>query len=277
MDLVTLTDHDSIVGCLELLDRHPGADDILIGEEIGCRLPGTGIRVHLGAIGLSERHHRDVQPLRENALEAAAYLRGEGVALVLHHPFHFFRGESTLREYLEPLLSVVHAVEVRNATMSAAHNALSMTITDAWNRARPASRLGTTGGSDAHIVRHAGCACTEAAGGSREEFLACLRRGDCQAAGAHGTYGRLATEIYGVIASYWRSLVGLRRGVPQPVRRLQGIALSLALMPFQFSPLVVTGLIRLGERRRVDRWRREWEDGGPSRPTAVGANQSEVV
>ena len=30
MDLVTITDHDSIDGCLELLARRPGATDIFI-------------------------------------------------------------------------------------------------------------------------------------------------------------------------------------------------------------------------------------------------------
>ena len=39
MDLVTITDHDSIDGCLEFLDRHPDATDFIVGEEVSCRLP----------------------------------------------------------------------------------------------------------------------------------------------------------------------------------------------------------------------------------------------
>src|SRR3990172_60481 len=38
MDLVTITDHDSIDGCLELLDRHPDREDFIVGEEIECVL-----------------------------------------------------------------------------------------------------------------------------------------------------------------------------------------------------------------------------------------------
>ncbi len=80
MDLVTITDHDSIDGCREFLDRHPDADDFIIGEEISCWLPaGTGagrtIEVHLGAYGMTERAHREIQPLRENVFDVMAYLR----------------------------------------------------------------------------------------------------------------------------------------------------------------------------------------------------------
>ncbi|MBE3112065.1 MAG: PHP domain-containing protein, partial [Acidobacteria bacterium] len=119
MDLVTITDHNSVDGCLELLERHPDAPDILMGEEIECAVPGTGTLLHLGALGLTKRHHREVQPLRGNVFEAAAFLRSEGVALVLHHPLHLFRGGTDARSYLEPLLPLVHAVETRNATMLA--------------------------------------------------------------------------------------------------------------------------------------------------------------
>ena len=42
MDIVTITDHDSIDGCLEFLSRHPDTPDFIIGEEITCWMPGTG-------------------------------------------------------------------------------------------------------------------------------------------------------------------------------------------------------------------------------------------
>ncbi len=276
MDLVVITDHDSIDGCLELLDRHPGATDIVMGEEIECRVPGIGVRLHLGALGLTERQHRDVQPLRGNVFEAAAFLRAGGVALVLHHPFHFFRGEATVRDYLEPLLSLVHAVEVRNGTMAEAHNNLAAELTASWRVRRPLARLGETGGSDAHVLAHVGNAFTEAPGRTREEFLKSLKRGESRGRGLHGTYGRLAYEIYGVIVNYWGSLVGLRRSGLTAGQRAQGIIGSLISLPFQFSPLIVTAALRRGERRRVEQWRRESAAG---RPAGAGGpfNQSEVL
>jgi predicted metal-dependent phosphoesterase TrpH len=261
MDLVTITDHDSIDGCLELLERHPDAPDILVGEEIECRVPGSGIRLHLGAFGLTERQHRDLQPLRANVFELAGFLRAEGVALVLHHPFHFFRGETAARPYIESLLPLVHAVEVRNATMLPEHNELAAAIVRSWNEAGRTPRLGVTGGSDAHVLGHVAAACTVVPGRTRDEFLEGLKRGRSAAAGAHGTTGRLAFEIYGVICNYWGALLGARPSGLGARERASGIACSLLSLPFQFSPFLVTVAQKRGERRRVALWQREWPGG----------------
>jgi predicted metal-dependent phosphoesterase TrpH len=255
MDLVTITDHDSLDGCLELLDRHPDAPDIVMGEEIECRVPDGDLRVHVGVFGLTERHHREVQPLRGNVLEAAAYLRSQGAALVLHHPFHFFRGEMEVGTYLARLLPLVHAVETRNATMQASHNQLSEQAGRAWT----GGPLGRTGGSDAHVVRHVAAAFTEAPGRTREEFLESLKRGDSLAAGAHGTTGRLACEIYGVVFNYWGALLGLQPSGLTAGQRAAAIGCSLLSLPFQFIPMLVTLAQKRGERQRVARCRRELE------------------
>ena len=64
--IVTITDHDSIDGCLELRERFPDADDILAGEEVSCRMPEGDIDVHLAVYGMTEALHRNLQPLRRN-------------------------------------------------------------------------------------------------------------------------------------------------------------------------------------------------------------------
>src|SRR4029079_15443469 len=51
MDLVAITDHDSIGGSLELLNALPDARDVIVGEEVSCRLPDGDIEVHLGVYG----------------------------------------------------------------------------------------------------------------------------------------------------------------------------------------------------------------------------------
>lgn len=253
MDLVTITDHDSIDGCLELLERHPDARDIVMGEEIECVVPDTGTRLHLGALGLTEADHREVQPLRANVFEAAGFLRSRGATLILHHPFHFFRGEVAVRKYIEPLLPLVHAVEVRNATMHAAHNDLAAAVTRAWTM----NRLGETGGSDAHVLRHVAAAFTEAPGNSREEFLDSLKRGESRAAGCHGTSLRLAYEIYGVVLNYWSALLGMRPSGLTRRERANAVGCSLVSLPFQFIPLVVTLVQKRRERSRIARFHRE--------------------
>ena len=39
MDLVAITDHDSIDGGLDLLSRAPDGRDVILGEEVSCWLP----------------------------------------------------------------------------------------------------------------------------------------------------------------------------------------------------------------------------------------------
>ena len=55
MDLVTITDHDSIDGCVEFLIAIRDAQDFIIGEEIECRLPDFDTIVHVGRSGSTKR------------------------------------------------------------------------------------------------------------------------------------------------------------------------------------------------------------------------------
>jgi predicted metal-dependent phosphoesterase TrpH len=83
MDLVAFTDHDSIGGALELLNDRPDLEDVIVGEEVSCRLPDGGLDVHLGVYGMTEALHRDLQPLRGNVFDVIARLREAGVHLIL--------------------------------------------------------------------------------------------------------------------------------------------------------------------------------------------------
>jgi predicted metal-dependent phosphoesterase TrpH len=267
MDVVTITDHDRVDGCLEFLSRHPDAPDFLMGEEVECRLPPHHLRLHLGVFGLTERMHAELQGLRGDVREATAFLRAGGAALVLHHPFHFFRGEIPAQAYLDALLPLVDAVEVMNGTMLPAHNDAAASVAAAWRRREPDRPMGETGGSDAHVLRHVGdtwtAAVTSSAGDPRQAgppakaFVDALRAGRTTAAGLQGTPGRFAFEIYGVVFNYWGGLVGLRRSGLTASQRLTGAAISILSLPFQLTPLIVSLAQKQGERRRVGRFVRE--------------------
>jgi predicted metal-dependent phosphoesterase TrpH len=254
MDLVTITDHDSVDGCLEFLDRHPGADDFFISEEIECRVPDVDLKVHIGAYGISERMHRDIQPLRGNVFEAVAYLRSEGVFYALNHLFFLFNGQLPLDDYLGIARRLFPAFEVRNGTMLAAHNELAEAIVGRWSASSP-SPLTAIGGSDSHTLRGIGTTYTEAPGRTRDEFLQSLRAGRARACGRHGSTWREAREIYGVVGRYWATLFGAGRQDLSWPRRTLGLAFSALSMPFEFSPLVVAALHKRDERRRVSAYR----------------------
>jgi len=269
MDLVAFTDHDSIGGALELLDARPDlAGEIIVGEEVSCRLPDGDLQVHLAVYGMTEALHRDLQPLRANVFDVIARLREADVLFALNHLLHFYRGEIPLDRYLR-ILEAVPALEVRNGTMAEAHNVLLEGIARPETRVGPAVQAGRaacreraplhgsaafaiTAGSDAHTLRRVGTTWTEAPGRTRDEFLASVRNGLGTPGGAHGTAMTIAADAYGVIASYVAALAGFG---PQDVtswRRAACLAFAAVSLPFQFIPLVIAARSKAGERRAIE-------------------------
>ena len=248
MDLVCITDHDSIDGGLELLQRRPDSDDVIVGEEITCRLPDGDVEVHLGAYGMTEPLHRDVQHLRGNVFDVIGRLREAGVFFVLNHLLHFYRGQVPLGRYLG-LLDHVPGMEARNGTMLPRHNALCSRILDT----RSGPRLAAIGGSDAHTLRRVGTTWTEAPGQNREEFLNSISRGVCRPGGRHGSVSVVAGDAYGVVGSYVASLAGFGPRDLTSWRRAGCLAFAALSMPMQFMPLAVTAARKAAERRSVER------------------------
>jgi predicted metal-dependent phosphoesterase TrpH len=252
MDLVAITDHDTIDGALELLDHLPGAGDVIVGEEVSCRFPDMDLQVHLGVYGMTEALHRDVQPLRNNVFEAAAFLRSSGVFFSLNHLFHFYRRQMHIESYLR-LLDEVPALETRNGAMSAAHNRLVEQIATEWPVRSP---LASVAGSDAHTLRRVGRTWTEAPGRNREEYLESLKQGLGRPGGRHGGASATCGDVYGVIAAYVASLVGAGPIDHRGWHRAACLAFVAASLPLQlFLPAVATLAIKRREVREVRRAR----------------------
>jgi predicted metal-dependent phosphoesterase TrpH len=246
MDLVAITDHDSIDGALELLSSRPGADDIIVGEEVSCWLPGSRTEVHFGVYGVTEALHRDLQPLRRNAFEVAARLRQADVFFALNHLLHFYRGQMPFDEYLR-LLDEVSALEVRNGTMVPAHNALVEKLATSWN----GKRFSMVAGSDAHTLRRVGLTWTEAPGRTREDFMQSLRTGQSRPGGLHGGTAAVAGDAYGVVGRYIAALMGFGPRDLTGARRAACLAFAVVTSPFQFIPAMVAFKGKVGEAGAV--------------------------
>ena len=268
MDLVTITDHDRIDGCLEFLSRRPDAPDFFISEEIECLWPGQPIRLHIAAYDINERIHDDVRRLRANVFDVAAYLRSQNVFFALNHLFFFYNRQLPLQQYVNALLPLCPALEIRNGTMLESHNALVQAL------AREAGiRTTFIAGSDSHTLRGIGSTFTEAEGTSREQFLASLRAGRTRVGGGHGSIGRVAGEIYGVCFNYCASLVGVGPQELSIPRRALGIAWAIASLPAEFVPLLIAVIEKRGEARRMRAFERElrpalepWSPGASKAP-----------
>jgi len=250
MDLVALTDHDTIEGCLEFLSAHPDCPDFIMGEEVSCRFPGTDLEVHLGVYGMTEALHRTLQPLRGNVFDVTACLRESNVFFALNHLLFFYRGQIPLDTYLA-LFDEVPAVEARNGTMLRAHNELVTAIAARWPARDGRSRHALIGGSDAHTLRRIGTTWTEAPGDSRESFLASLRAGRAAPGGVHGHAAAVARDAYAVIGSYVASLAGFGPRDHGLRHRALCLGFSLVSLPAQFLPLALVWRSKLREAETV--------------------------
>ena len=109
MDLVTLTDHNTIAGALEIA-HHP---DVVIGVEATVEFPEDRVPVHVLVWGLDEARWADMDRLRGNLYELVDYAAGAGLPHALAHPLHRVGGELTA-DHLERCLLLFRLWEGRN-------------------------------------------------------------------------------------------------------------------------------------------------------------------
>ena len=244
MDLVTLTDHDTIEGALSLAGR----EDTFVSEEVTGQLPG-GRELHLGVFDLSEAQHEQVARRRRDAESLFAYLAEARLPVCLNHPFSALTGR---REVADLDLGFARAglVEGRNGMMSAESN-------------RRASRAGRDagralcGGSDAHTLASVGRAFTAVHGRSRAEFLEGLRAGRTVPCGRSGSYAKLTSDIARLAEG---ALLHQGRRLLKSGREAGRFATLVALLPAALLLPLVTGLTYIDEqlfaRRYYDRYAR---------------------
>lgn len=256
MDLVTITDHDSINGCLELLNRLGDLPDFLIGEEVTTYLPEFKHSIHIGVYGHNESQHREIQRLRENGGELIAYLKQHNLLHVLNHLFHDFNSLSRVRDFVERMAAWFDVFEVRNGTVQQEHNALILRLLQRYRQnGRPA---GMVAGSDAHTLRRIGRSFTASFAANRQEFLEDIRAGRTQVHGPHSNHLSLAADIYGVVLRYYPAVLAVNNCEFSPAMRVQKLFLSLAIAPFLFTPYVAAVHHNIQERQRVSRFARHF-------------------
>src|SRR5262249_17864738 len=94
MDLVTVTDHDSI-DAVEELRKYP---DFFLSEEVTCRTP-SGTELHMGVYGIEERHHTGLQSRRNDLPTLIAYLREQSLFFTINHVFSGLTGPRKIADF----------------------------------------------------------------------------------------------------------------------------------------------------------------------------------
>jgi predicted metal-dependent phosphoesterase TrpH len=254
MDLVTLTDHDTIEGALSL-SHLPGT---FVSEEVTVLLDG-GRQLHVNVFGLDERQHEALKARRCDFEAFLAFLAEERLPASVNHLFSALTGARELADLRLPL-GRLPLIEALNGAMPEGHN----------ERARIVGRetgMAPVGGSDAHSLAHVARAFTTVPGArNKEEFLAGLRTGLTVPSGRSGGYARLTGEVVRIFAAgYAETLREALAGAPCAVR----VAASLALAPFlPLIPLFTLG-VHAHERRFGARHFRAFQEafGWPSLPS----------
>jgi predicted metal-dependent phosphoesterase TrpH len=243
LDLVTVTDHDSI-DAGESLQRHP---DFFVSEEVTCQAP-SGTEVHVGVYDITERQHVEIQRRRSDLPGLVAYLEEQRVFFSVNHVFSALTGRRAADDF-DWFEGIFPAVEVLNGHLLARNNHLAARL------ASHARRI-TVGGSDAHSLSSAGTAWTEVREArDKAEFLEGLREGRAQAHGESGSYWKLTLDVLAISAEMFRE---------NPF--------TLLLAPCMAGIPAVTLINHLLERRFARKWGQMWarmrglDDDAAARP-----------
>lgn len=184
MDLIAITDHDTIDGALTLAHL----PDVIVGCEVSASFPGTDTDVHLGVLDITPAQFRQIDRLRRDVSALLPYLRDEGIFTAVNHVASQVNGRMTAA-HIASLLPWVDAFEVINGSRLPTQNRTARALATATGRH-------VIGGSDAHTGRGIGRTYTVVDGArTREEFLAGLRAGRGRAEGRHGHYFTMASDM----------------------------------------------------------------------------------
>jgi predicted metal-dependent phosphoesterase TrpH len=189
MTVVTITDHDSIEAA-EALRQHA---DFFVSEEVTVRMP-SGTEMHLGAYGITEKDHAEIQRRRSDFITLVMYLTERKIFFSVNHVFSGLTGRREAEDFAW-FASYVPAFEVRNGQMWMETNR---------SAERLAKRLGKAGiaGSDSHTLSGVAKTFTEVAGARTvDEFLNGVRAGHGVIHGENGSYTKLTADILQFVGS----------------------------------------------------------------------------
>jgi len=213
MDFVTITDHDTIEGCLEIRDL----PNTFISEQVTTYFPQDPCKIHILVWGITEKQHDDIVIIRDNIFALQRYLQSGKIAHAVAHPLYSINGKLDA-SHLERLILLFKHFEaingLRDALLSELAQQLFASLTPEKieefaerHNLEPTHREPWkkifVGGSDDHGGKFIASAFTETPpADSAETFLAHVRAGSCEARGEGGTPLALSHGFYNTVACF---------------------------------------------------------------------------
>ncbi|HST29971.1 MAG TPA: glycosyltransferase [Chthoniobacterales bacterium] len=213
MDFVTITDHDTIEGCLQISDL----PKTFISEQVTTYFPQDPCKIHILVWGITEQQHADITIVRDNIFSLQRYLAGASIAHAVAHPlysvngkleasqierlillFKHFEGINGLRDALlsELAQQLFGSLTPKKIEQIATRHNLAPTHPEPWRKI-------FVGGSDDHGGKFIASAYTETPrADSVEKFFAHIRAGNCKAHGHGGTPLALSHGFYNTLGCF---------------------------------------------------------------------------
>ena len=213
MDFVTITDHDTISGVLQIAER----PDVFVSEELTAHFRDEPQAVHVLCLGIDGADHEWLQSNRGDVELCAAYMYERDIACALAHPYYHVGAPLTAR-HRRRLAQLFEVWEVRNGARARELNRPAATYVATLDGAG-------VGGSDDHAGVDIGRTWTATPPArTPREFLGHVREGRVAAGGEQGSAAKWAHAAIAIAA---RALG--RGGHDAPVESLDPAAvLSMA-------------------------------------------------
>lgn len=228
MDLVTITDHNTLAGSLEIAHL----DHTFVSEEITAYFPEDHCKIHVLAWDLTEAHHADITRLRENIYDLVDYLTVSGIPHACAHAMYSLNERLTL-DHMERLLLLFRVFELngsrddfQNGILRAIVQGLTPSDMDAMaDRQDMAPRMERAwvkhlmAGSDDHsslnIARsHTGIEGVSGVGHGRvRDALRGVMEGRGTPHGTAATPVTMAHNLYSIAYQFYKQRFGLARHV----------------------------------------------------------------
>jgi glycosyltransferase involved in cell wall biosynthesis len=263
MTHVTITDHNSIGGALEIAHL-PGT---FISEEVTSYFPEDGCKLHVLALNITEAQHEEIQKLRPSIYDLTAYFRQERIFNIIAHPLYAVNDRLTA-DHVERLLLLFRNFELNGARNSRENQTLKTILNsltpDDMERLADKHNLVPAfdhphqkrlfGGSDDHSSLNIARTYTEFMGNHADDVPITARQADRVTVHATAPSPQtMAHNLYSIAWQFFRNKFNLGRysGKDPLIRFLdQSLTPASVSQPGMLSRVYF--FLRAKKRRRVD-------------------------
>ena len=260
MDFVTLTDHNTIQGALQLKEHHP--DDTFVSVEATTYFPEDGCKIHILVYDLTEEDFSEIQRIRTNIYELRDFIRDRCLAYSVAHATYAVNDRLTA-DHLAKLILLFDVFEGINGMRARMNSQAWTTVLKSLtpehierlydrHRIEPMSRTpwvkGLTGGSDDHAGLFMGRSYTEGDAATPAQFLEAVRTGIATTGGRHNDYQILAFTFYKIGYEFSRA---------RSDRMSKSLLHEVSSMLFERGKLSLSNRLKLTKVRSFSRSNKE--------------------